>query len=115
MSVAEELVWTLGDRMAKARRHAGLEQSDLADALGVSRPLVSKWEHDLREPTAKQVLRWAEVTAVPAAWLLGISPSRWTASADLIDVSDPDPDAQPSLPFPPALVLTVSTNGHRRS
>lgn len=34
----------LGEKILSARKKAGLSQVDLADALGVSRQSVSKWE-----------------------------------------------------------------------
>jgi transcriptional regulator with XRE-family HTH domain len=64
--------------MAKARRDAErrfsrkVEQAEVADRLGVSRALVSRWERDLSEPSAKQVLAWADATGVDPAWLLGL-------------------------------------------
>lgn len=77
--------WTLGDRINKARRHAGLEQGDLADACEVSRPLVSLWENDKAEPRANHVLVIAELTGVDAGWLLSgdqIRTGSFTTSAE---------------------------------
>ncbi len=78
--------WSLGDRMWKARKEAEsrgrrLEQSDLAEMLGVSRALVSRWERGLSEPSAKQVLAWADATGVSPAWLLGL-PAPDTVNGD---------------------------------
>ena len=39
---------TLGERIAQARKQAGLSQEQLGEKLGVSRQAVSKWEGDLR-------------------------------------------------------------------
>lgn len=63
---------TLGDRLRKARISAGLEQADLARACGVSRPLISRWEHDHSVPDVNQALRWAEATGVSFGWLCGV-------------------------------------------
>lgn len=63
-------VWTLGDKLAKARRFAGLEQADMAMALNVSRALVSKFERDQSEPRISQLRQWAKVTGVSEEWLL---------------------------------------------
>lgn len=38
--------WTTGDRLIKARKLAGLKQSEMADYLGMSRAAVSSWEND---------------------------------------------------------------------
>ena len=71
--VAVAYDWTLGDRLQKTRRSAGLDQAAMALLVGTSRPNVSKWERNLGEPRVSQLMRWAEVTNVPAQWLLGIS------------------------------------------
>lgn len=60
---------TLGEEIRKARIDAHMDQQQLATALGVSRPLVSKWERNRSEPTATQFRRLAELTNAP--WLLG--------------------------------------------
>ena len=38
---------SLGERIALARKQAGLSQEQLGDKLGVSRQAVSKWESEL--------------------------------------------------------------------
>lgn len=62
MSLAEQLDdtpvprWTLGERMAKARRAAGLNGAEMAerlsDALGkpISKQTISNWENDHTQP-----------------------------------------------------------------
>ena len=35
---------TLGERIAQARKQAGLSQEQLGEKLGVSRQAISKWE-----------------------------------------------------------------------
>lgn len=66
--------WTLGDRLAKARKDAGLKQQELADRIGVSRKTVARLEADT--DGAKNLLyleAWAEATGVERGWLLGLS------------------------------------------
>ena len=41
---------TLGERIALARKKAGLSQEQLGDQLGVSRQAVSKWESGAAVP-----------------------------------------------------------------
>lgn len=69
-SAAETVVWTLGDHMYKARKQAKLEQKDIADRIGVSRALVSRWENDLSEPSYRRLVKFAEVTNFPLDVLL---------------------------------------------
>ncbi|TQM25101.1 helix-turn-helix transcriptional regulator [Microbacterium kyungheense] len=61
--------WTLVDRLKKSRLLAGLEQSDLADACGVSRNTISNWETGRSEPSASAFVRWARTTGVTLEWL----------------------------------------------
>lgn len=67
-----EIHWTLGDRLAKARRAAGFDQQQLAAHMGVSRATVSAWERDrnLPEELRYVVTRWAEITGADRDWLL---------------------------------------------
>ena len=62
--------YTLGEHIRKARRDAGLDQADIADACRVSRPLVSKWERDISVPDVFQFRRL--ILATGANWLLDI-------------------------------------------
>ena len=41
---------TLGETIAALRRERGLSQGELAEALDVTRSIVSAWENDRRRP-----------------------------------------------------------------
>lgn len=60
--------WHPGDEIHKARVEAHLRQNELAELIGVSRQLVSKWERSIGEPTITQFRAIARVTN--ARWLL---------------------------------------------
>lgn len=64
-------VWTLGDRLRKAREFAGLDQDELAERIGISRGTVSNYElgRGQRPPKRIVINAWAEVTNVPVSWL----------------------------------------------
>lgn len=63
--------WSLGDRMAKAMRHAGVSRAEMADYLGVAINTVSTWTGDRIIP-GKQTLRlWALRCGVGLDWLEG--------------------------------------------
>lgn len=64
--------WTLGDRLRKAREFAGLEQGELAAAIGISRGTVSNYELERgQKPPKMIVLRaWAHECRVPFTWLI---------------------------------------------
>lgn len=40
----------LGENIKKAREEKGMEQSELADMVGVSQPTISSYESGVREP-----------------------------------------------------------------
>ncbi len=51
---------TMGQRIAQRRRQLGLSQEALADAVGVSRQAVSKWELDEAQPDAAKIVLLAK-------------------------------------------------------
>lgn len=55
-----------------ARRKKGLNQKEVAAALGVSQPTVSDWEAGRKMPTRKHLLRLSELLSVGADELLGV-------------------------------------------
>ena len=71
VSTTTTLTWTLGDRLRKARRFAGLTAVDMAEHLRLSANTISNWENDNTVPTRAAVLVWAARTGVPVAWLDG--------------------------------------------
>jgi transcriptional regulator with XRE-family HTH domain len=74
----ETLEWTMGDRLRKTRRVAGMTTDQMASAAGVSRSAINSYEHDKRTPSVRTLQRWAEVTEVPFQWLcLGGASTMW--------------------------------------
>jgi transcriptional regulator with XRE-family HTH domain len=65
-------IWTVGDRLRKAREDAGLSQQELlADMVGVSRNTVGNQEIGVgkRAPSRLLLRAWAHATGVPVEWL----------------------------------------------
>jgi transcriptional regulator with XRE-family HTH domain len=62
--------WTMTDRLRKAREQSGLDQSEFADALGVSRGTVSNYERGSTAYGRPVLLAWAMCSGVPLQWLL---------------------------------------------
>ena len=52
---------SIGERIIELRKLEHISQADLAKALSVSRQAVSKWENDLANPDAANLIRMAEV------------------------------------------------------
>ena len=62
--------FTVADRARKAREHAGLEQGELAERMGVSRATISNLERGLVQKPRRIVLNaWAMATGVDRLWL----------------------------------------------
>lgn len=61
--------WTLGDRLRKARTHAGLEQIELANQIGIGRSTVVTYENNQSVPRRPVLVSWALATGVSLEWL----------------------------------------------
>lgn len=68
---AVDPMWTLADRLRKAREFAGLTQGELADEVGISRRSVSTYESGAQTPNRPVVLSWAMRCNVRMEWLVG--------------------------------------------
>ncbi|GAB3341518.1 helix-turn-helix transcriptional regulator [Marilutibacter aestuarii] len=74
---------TPAQRIRLARRHAGLSQAALAQAVGVQRSAVSHWEATLgKSPSAGHLRELALVTQVQFEWL-ATGRGRMTLSEDV--------------------------------
>ncbi len=60
----------LGKKIMYSRKKAGMSQIDLADAMGVSRQSVSKWETGEAYPDITKLSQLAKVLNVSVDWLL---------------------------------------------
>jgi DNA-binding XRE family transcriptional regulator len=69
--------WTLGDRMRKAREHAGLKQSELAKEIGIGRTSVVSYESGRKTPSRPVLLSWAMRCGVDHGWLTGSPDPGW--------------------------------------
>lgn len=63
-SAERTAVALMGLGIRSARQSAGITQSTLARALGVTQPQVSEWENGVREPTLTQLARIAHELGV---------------------------------------------------
>jgi transcriptional regulator with XRE-family HTH domain len=60
----------IAKRISDARAEAGLTQTALATACGVSQPAVVAWERGSRLPSAIVIIRLADALGVETGWLL---------------------------------------------
>jgi transcriptional regulator with XRE-family HTH domain len=104
--------WTLTDRLRKAREYRGLEQTELADLMGVSRRTVVNYEAGRTTPRRPQLIAWAFATGVSFQWLERDAESPRDGvdggSADQCAVRDSNPEPADSR-FAPVHVLHGST------
>ena len=74
----------IGNRIASARTQAKLTQTELANAIGVTRGLVGQWESHRKKPGRDNLYKIAKATLVNVEWLL-------TGNDDYsVTVSDPE-------------------------
>ena len=64
-------VFTLGERIRKAREDQGYSQAEFAIRLGVDRKTVSNWEGSRNQPRYGDLMLIASVTDVSLEWLAG--------------------------------------------
>lgn len=68
--------WTIGDRIRKARRHAGLSQDQLAERIESPSASLAAWELDYQKPRQWPVIaaKVALATGIDRDWLLAREP-----------------------------------------
>ena len=80
---------TIADRILTLRKSKGMSQEELADAVGVSRQAVSKWESEQATPDLEKVVIMSDIFEVTTDYLLkGIEPVKnddYKTMADVID------------------------------
>ena len=75
---------TLGQRLQKARKEAGLSQEELAEQLGVSRQAVSKWENDSGYPEMEKMIRLSQIYQVSLDYLVGNEQEQEQTNEDIL-------------------------------
>lgn len=60
-------VWTIGDRLVKARQFAGLSQTQMAQQLRIGRRSIVRYEAS-NDPPRSIVISYSAITAVPIWW-----------------------------------------------
>ena len=60
---------SIGQRITELRKQQNISQGELAQALGLSRQAVSKWENDLSSPDTINLIRLAEILDTDVEYL----------------------------------------------
>ena len=82
-------VWpmNMADRIQALRKAKGMSQEQLADAVGVSRQAVSKWESEQASPDLDKVIIMSEIFDVTTDYILkGIEPVKGEEHKTMADV-----------------------------
>lgn len=79
----------IADRIQNLRKTKGISQEQLADAIGVSRQAVSKWESEQCTPDLDKVILMSEYSDVTTDYILkGIEPMAGDGHVTVGDVLD---------------------------
>ena len=79
----------VADRIQALRKQHGMSQEQLADAVGVSRQAVSKWESEQASPDLDKVVIMSDLFDVTTDYILkGIEPVEVQAHKTMGDVLD---------------------------
>lgn len=77
----------MADRIQALRKAKGMSQEQLADAVGVSRQAVSKWESEQASPDLDKVIIMSEIFDVTTDYILkGIEPVKGEDHKTMADV-----------------------------
>lgn len=83
MAASERIpVWTVGDRMRKARETSRIKVAAMAAELGCDPDTVSNYERGRTRPRRSVLLAYEQLTGVPVAWIEGDEGSPRRRSAD---------------------------------
>lgn len=68
---------SIAERILTLRKSKGMSQEQLAEAVGVSRQAVSKWESEQASPDPEKIIAMSEIFGVTTDYLLkGIEPEK---------------------------------------
>ena len=70
------------------RLRKGMQQKEIAMAIGVSRPTVSEWEHQKKDPTGDRLRKLAQFFDVSTAVILGLDPLPGVAPGSITEDED---------------------------
>ena len=89
---------SFADKLQAERRKNGLTQEDLAEALGVSRQAVSKWEQGEGWPEAEKLLALADRFGVSLDYLMDRVPQDMAPAGNAADEASAGIPADPPSP-----------------
>ena len=87
MNHATEKKQIIANRLAEARKMAGLSQGQVARMMGLHRPTISEIEAGNRNVTTTEISRFAEIYDVSVTWLLGEGAEKLDPQSDRLQLA----------------------------
>lgn len=94
---------TLGENIARLRTQKDWSQGDLADALGISRQSISKWETDTSIPELEKLIKLSELFGVTLDQLVRGEDAPETESVPASSAPQAAPKRKSAIPSPEQL------------
>lgn len=95
------------DRVFQARKAKGMSQEDLAEAMGVSRQAVSKWETGEAMPDVEKLIALCHVLELDMEYLALGKKKEATEEKPLEEAPAADPKKQKKKPWPYLLIAAL--------
>lgn len=78
-----EVEWTIGDRLRKARKVAGVQIAEIALRMGVSRNTPGNYENGRTVPSIEALVAYSDLTGFAMRWLAtGEGPTMNASTSD---------------------------------
>jgi transcriptional regulator with XRE-family HTH domain len=77
----------IANRLAEARKMAGLSQGQVARMMGLHRPTISEIEAGHRNVTATEIAQFAEIYDVAVNWLMGEGAEKLDLQSDRLQLA----------------------------
>ncbi len=75
----------LNEQIKKLRIAKGLNQVQLANALGITKQCVSNWENNNIQPSVDMLIKLSSFFSVPSDYLLGLDKRKYIEVSELSD------------------------------
>ena len=82
-----------GERLRKARIGKGMNQRELADAIGMTQASISQFEKGLRMPTPANIRKFAQILGVNEGDLAGQNQGEFEKTLLMRNIRDLSPDS----------------------
>ena len=82
-----------GERLRKARIDKGMNQEELAGAIGLTQASISQFEKGLRMPTPSNIRKFAQILDIPEEDLAGQNQGEFEKTLLMRNIRDLSPDS----------------------